>query len=193
MIFQARDDVILEVSTTLFHERGYANVGMRAIAEAVGIQPASIYHHFSSKEEILYSISLTVTEQFVNEYVLSVVAEPADFLRRVIANHVAFGYENQAAVSLARREVRELTSEHYESIREHERGYYELLERQIEVGKRDGIFGVENARIATLAIVGMLNGINDWYNVAGPLSIQEVAEIYTHMIVDKMLSPVECV
>ena len=46
-----------------FARQGYAAVGMREVAEAVGIRGASLYHHFGSKEEILYAICLTVTDE----------------------------------------------------------------------------------------------------------------------------------
>ena len=40
----------------LFALNGYHNVSMREIADAVKIKPASIYNHFSSKEDILQAI-----------------------------------------------------------------------------------------------------------------------------------------
>lgn len=45
-------DIILEASIILFSSKGYAAVSMRDIAKAVGIQPSSIYHHFSGKQEL---------------------------------------------------------------------------------------------------------------------------------------------
>ena len=56
-------DAIVTAAARFFAERGYAAVGMRDVAEAVGVRGASLYHHFASKEEILYAICLTVTEE----------------------------------------------------------------------------------------------------------------------------------
>lgn len=47
---------IFEVATSLFAQEGYHNVSMRQIAEAVGIQPSSIYSHYESKDAILEEI-----------------------------------------------------------------------------------------------------------------------------------------
>ena len=44
---------VLDAATVLFAEHGYEATGMRAIADAVGIRPASLYHYFPSKETIL--------------------------------------------------------------------------------------------------------------------------------------------
>lgn len=43
---------ILATATGLFLDHGFAATSMAALARAVGIQKASLYHHFSSKEEL---------------------------------------------------------------------------------------------------------------------------------------------
>ena len=44
---------ILDAAAELFTTIGYGNTSTRAIAEAVGIRQASLYHHFAAKDEIL--------------------------------------------------------------------------------------------------------------------------------------------
>ncbi|MCU1533283.1 MAG: Transcriptional regulator, TetR family [Arthrobacter sp.] len=48
----ARDE-ILDAAAELFTTRGYATTSTRSIAEAVGIRQSSLYHHFSTKDDIL--------------------------------------------------------------------------------------------------------------------------------------------
>jgi AcrR family transcriptional regulator len=48
--------MIFEASLDLFSKKGFNAVSMREIAEAVGIKKASLYSHFSSKEELLEQI-----------------------------------------------------------------------------------------------------------------------------------------
>ena len=47
---------IFDTAVILFSEEGYKNVSMRDIAKVVGIKASSLYNHYSSKEEILYSL-----------------------------------------------------------------------------------------------------------------------------------------
>ena len=47
---------ILRTAARMFSERGYDRVTTREIAGDIGINSASIYHHFISKEEILKSL-----------------------------------------------------------------------------------------------------------------------------------------
>jgi len=47
---------ILVCAVDLFASKGYTETSVREIAAAVGIKPASMYNHFSSKEDILLYI-----------------------------------------------------------------------------------------------------------------------------------------
>ena len=63
---------------------------MREIAAAVGIQPASIYSHFGSKQQILADALDDVLYQF-HSFILDATvpgAEAREQLRRVVAQHV---------------------------------------------------------------------------------------------------------
>ena len=48
-----RRQQLLQVATTLFVQKGFAATSMSAIAAAAGLQKASLYHHFCSKESLL--------------------------------------------------------------------------------------------------------------------------------------------
>ena len=54
---------ILDTCVRLFAKFGYARVSMRDIASAVGVQAASIYYYFKSKEDILESIFQTCVDE----------------------------------------------------------------------------------------------------------------------------------
>ena len=56
-------DRILMTAAEMFSARGYDRVTTREIANAIGINSASIYHHFSSKDEILRSLYDYYSEQ----------------------------------------------------------------------------------------------------------------------------------
>ena len=47
---------IMKAAAKLFSERGYDKVTTREIAKAAGINSASIYYHFTSKDELLKSL-----------------------------------------------------------------------------------------------------------------------------------------
>src|SRR5579863_3586845 len=51
----------------LFYERGYEAATLRQLAAILGVQAGSIYNYVSNKQELLYTIIRTVTEQLVDE------------------------------------------------------------------------------------------------------------------------------
>ena len=61
----SRSSEILEVASRLFYENGYGHVGMRLIADSVGVRAATLYHHFKSKDDMLFQIALGVTQTFI--------------------------------------------------------------------------------------------------------------------------------
>ncbi len=59
---------ILATSARLFAERGLVGTTMRAIAEECGIQAASLYHHFGSKDALIAEIMTRSSEHVVGLY-----------------------------------------------------------------------------------------------------------------------------
>lgn len=192
-----RRDDILRVSTALFDQHGYANVGMRAIADAVGIRPASLYHHLASKEEILYAISMRVTEQYTEETVtlLERGADPRAAIRNLIERQIVFAWDNRAANEVSRREMRELQPEHLADVLFHRARYRRVLQGLIEEGIAAKHFKNTNPKLTSLAILSMVNGVNDWFHdesVQSPkskraLKIGDVAGAYADLIIDHLL------
>jgi TetR/AcrR family transcriptional regulator, cholesterol catabolism regulator len=52
---QAKERII-SVAETLFTKQGFDGASMRDIAAAAKMQPASMYYHFDSKEELLWAV-----------------------------------------------------------------------------------------------------------------------------------------
>ena len=60
-----RERILIE-SLKLFSKKGYDGVSMREIASAVGIKGASIYTHFSGKQDIFNEIFVEMTKRYSN-------------------------------------------------------------------------------------------------------------------------------
>lgn len=54
-------DKILDVAEALFARRGYAGVGLREVAQEVGLGKSSLFHHFDGgKQQLYYEVLLRV-------------------------------------------------------------------------------------------------------------------------------------
>lgn len=90
---------ILSEAAELFLSNGYGDTSLRDIAAAVGIQPASIYHHFGSKEELFTEILRIGIAHTTNAFdaVASTpgTADPAARLGRHIEAHLQALFEHR--------------------------------------------------------------------------------------------------
>ncbi|MFC9897299.1 TetR/AcrR family transcriptional regulator [Nocardia sp. NPDC127579] len=75
---------ILDAAAELFTINGYSNTSTRGIADAVGIRQASLYHHFSSKDDIL-DLLLAETITAPLEFAEALAKDPAPAAVRLYA------------------------------------------------------------------------------------------------------------
>src|SRR4051794_19908483 len=60
----ARRQELTRVAARLFAERGYQGTSLADLAEALGMQKASLYHHIASKEDLLWEVAAEGAEAF---------------------------------------------------------------------------------------------------------------------------------
>lgn len=76
-------DAILEAARGLYARGGYAAVTIRALAEQMGLKPSSLYHHFTSKEQIFVALQERGLELLVSfQDQPPAVDDPIEDLRR---------------------------------------------------------------------------------------------------------------
>lgn len=77
-------DTIVDSAITILDEWGLADLSMRRVAEAAGIQAASIYYHFANKQSLLAAVS---DRLLVNQTDASDLKTWAAELRRTLLAH----------------------------------------------------------------------------------------------------------
>ncbi|MGV9668517.1 TetR/AcrR family transcriptional regulator [Nocardia niigatensis] len=122
---------ILDAAAELFTSHGYGNTSTRAVADAVGIRQASLYHHFAAKDDILDALlAETVTTPLELASALAGQPEPAVVRLYALAwydvTQLCASRWNLGALYL----LPELRSERFARFRERRdelRGHYETL------------------------------------------------------------------
>ena len=71
-----RRDELLELAATMFAERGLRATTVRDIADSAGILSGSLYHHFSSKEEMVDELLRGFLDWLFDRYQEIVATEP---------------------------------------------------------------------------------------------------------------------
>ena len=184
-----RREEIISAAAVKFAEKGYHNVGMREIADAMAIRSASLYNHFGSKEEILYAICLRVTEEPVRQQLplLDAPGTPAGRLALLVRGHLLHLAQRQVEHLVGLHEMAELTPEHRDVINAHRRHYQRRVEDVIAAGVRAGELAVQDVPLAALFLLDALNGFSRWFRPDGPLSAAAVADRYVHLAIDGLL------
>jgi AcrR family transcriptional regulator len=183
-----RDD-ILDAAAQVFRQKGFHGASMNDIAVAVNLQKASLYHHVSSKQEILLEL-LNRALVVLNERI-SVTAGrhiPADEkLRLMIREYLQILAENMDLAAVLLFEHRALERrQHARHVPNRDK--FEALWRDvISEGVRQKIFKCDDPSLATRALLGIMNWTNTWYRPDGALTIEQIADQYSNLLLHGLL------
>lgn len=170
----------------LFAQHGYAAVSMRQIAKEVGVQAGALYNYTPDKQSLLLTLMETHMEEVLSAWQETEAAiDPTDVIARLHAFtcfHIRFHMQRPDAVFIAYMELRNLSDENFTRIEALRSRYEGRLRQILQDGVASGQFEVSDAKITTLAVIGMLNGVITWYREGGRLSLDEVEAIYWDMV-----------
>jgi AcrR family transcriptional regulator len=170
-------DQILQASAQIISEKGFHATSMQDIARAVNLQKASLYHHFSSKQEILLML-LDQAIDLLTERIEPIVKQeiPADEkLHQAMRCYLVALSERKDLVAVLLLEYRSLTpallSKHVPRRDRLERQWRKIIQQGIETG----LFCSTDPALTTRALLGVLNWTITWYKPSGPMTIDEIA------------------
>ena len=176
---------IKSVSIDLFFRKGYFATSISDIAKGSGIQKASIYYHYASKEDLLFHI-LKSTMEDLTAYLkscLSVVDGVEKRMRAAVRGHVHFHLERQKENFIANSELRGLTAEHYREIVKKRDEYELIFQELIRQGADRGVFADSDVKILSYAILTLCTAGASWYKAGGRLTVEAIADIYESFII----------
>jgi len=167
----------------LFARHGYAAVSMRQIAQEVGVQAGALYLYTSDKQSLLFDLMHDHMTDLLAEWKDQALAgDTIARLEQFTRFHILYHLDRPDEVFIAYMELRNLTPENFAEIEGLRRQYEDALEDILKQGVSEGAFSLPDTRIATLALIAMLTGVNTWYRQGGRLSPEEVADTYWRMV-----------
>ncbi|WP_161890839.1 TetR/AcrR family transcriptional regulator [Pontibacter russatus] len=187
----SRKKQIEHTATALFKAKGFSATSMRDLANALGIEAASIYSHIRSKEEILQRVCFRMAEEFFEamDAAEATGATSTDKLRNAVSAHVQVLTKNTEASAVFLHEWRHL-SEPYLSEFLALRDLYEGHFRQIiKSGAESGEFAVPDEKFAVLTILSALNWLPTWFRPEGKLQPAEIANTLSDMLLNGLRAP----
>jgi len=176
---------ILRTAARLFHRRGYDATSMNDVAAALKFSKGGLYHHFQSKDEILFSLlehAMQITQERVIEPVLK-VPDPEQRLRQLIRRHVEVVLSPQdREISIMLHENHPLPPSLRRRINRRKKDYVHFVESLVaEVQRARHASNSVTARAATFALLGMINWLHQWYRPEGALDAEQLARQFADL------------
>jgi TetR/AcrR family transcriptional regulator, cholesterol catabolism regulator len=185
---------ILRISSRLFQQRGYDATSMNDIAAALKLSKGGLYHHFQSKDEILFEImnhAMEITEEHVLKPV-RLITKADERLRALIRLHIGI------VLSPADREITVMLHENHplppalrKRINQRKKDYVYFVENLIADVQKDfqkekhlspGSQASVSPRAAAFALLGMINWIYQWYKPEGDLQAETLVPQFTDLV-----------
>ncbi len=183
---------ILRTAARLFQQRGYDATSMNDVAGALRLSKGGLYHHFQSKDEILFEImnhAMDITQERVINPVRS-IGSAEERLRTLIRLHI------EVVLSPRDREITVMLHENHplppslrRRINARKKEYVHFLEGLMrEVQQARQAKGHVSPRAAAFALLGMTNWIYQWYKPEGDLQANNLVPQFTELIFGGILA-----
>lgn len=173
----ARRDLILEAAGRVFRRRGFADTGMRDIAEAADLSAANLYHYFPSKDAILFYCQDRALDRMLAAVTAARAASTrsSDRLRQVLTAHIRVMLDEVEGAT-AHLEVDALSPALRERIIRKRDRYERALRRILADGMASGEFVRMRPAAIARAMLGALNWTATWFRHDGPETVDAVGE-----------------
>lgn len=179
--YDQRFQTLLAHAARVFAERGYDRTTMRDLAAASGMSLAGMYYYVRGKEDLLYHIQERCFTDVLEgaEAALGAATDPHERIAAFIHHHVTFFAHHMAEMKVLSHEAAALSGERLQRITRIKRRYVDRLERLLRDVAPDQ--GPVERSAAAYALFGMMNWIYNWYDPAGPLDAERLADLLTRI------------
>lgn len=182
----SRKQQVIRTAAELFKEKGYAATSMRDLAQALGIEAASLYSHIKSKEEILQSLCFEMATQFRDSLKM---VENADLsysekLRQGILGHIQVMAKDLTSSAVFMNEHRHLSEQNLKQFLLLRINYINRFKKFIEGGIKAGEFRPLDTKLAVMTLFSSLNWMPNWYDPSGLIDPIELGNQLADMLIE---------
>lgn len=174
---EARRQQVREIALRVFSERGYRATSMQDLAREAGMGKASLYHYFSSKEELLTELY----EEVIRENVLAVLriagreGSAGEALTDVVVDRVAYTCRNRQLLNVFFEEEAELAPRMRGRLIRARREYEDAVMEIVRRGQQSGELVIHTRpRVFINTLLGAANWVYKWYDPHGSMTPEEI-------------------
>jgi AcrR family transcriptional regulator len=174
---------VQEAALRLIAQHGFAAVSMRQIAAEVGVQAGALYNYTSDKQSLLFDLMQSHMTALLDALAAQPLqGDPMQRLEQFTRFHIRFHLPRADHVFVSYMELRNLSDVNFTQIEALRRRYENALEAVLRDGEKAGVFAVEDTRVTTMALIGLLTGLSNWYRTDGRLGMDAIETIYWDLV-----------
>jgi AcrR family transcriptional regulator len=162
----------------IFRDRGFDATSVSDIARALGLTKAGLYHHFESKEALLFEIMMFGLDKVRDEVIIPVraIGDPEERLRQLVLRHARITTRGHGAVAHLQDEIRALPPPARKQVEHRMRVYFDLVRGTLDELHAAGRLRAVDRTVATFSLIGMILWLPRWFRQDGRLTQNQVAE-----------------
>lgn len=176
--YDQRREAIVEKAAHLFARGGFKGTSVSDLAIACNTSKSLLYHYFPSKEDVLYAVMSSHVDQLVEDVdeVMARQEAPAALLHGLLHGFMRHyvGAADRQKVLL--NELDSLPADKRATIVERQRLVIDAVQgllADLDPRLRDPA----RARVQTMLLFGMINWTHTWFDPAGPVSADAIADL----------------
>ncbi|CCH31284.1 TetR/AcrR family transcriptional regulator [Actinosynnema sp. NPDC047251] len=172
---------ILKAALALYAETGFHGTSIRRLADRVGINSATLYSHYPSKEHVLAELVLIGHRELhtrLTDALRRCEADPAAQLAALVRAHVLAHARYPLLAAVTNSELHALAPAQLAPSLELREACRRLMHDVMAQGVADGTFSVPDPTLAAIAIGGMDMQVAQWFGPDQPYPADVVADHY---------------
>ncbi|WP_296432948.1 TetR/AcrR family transcriptional regulator [Yoonia sp.] len=174
---------VQEAALRLIAQHGYAAVSMRQIAAEVGVQAGALYNYTSDKQSLLFDLMQSHMTALLDALAAAnLQGDPLQQLEQFTRFHIRYHLPRADHVFVSYMELRNLSPDNFAEIEALRRRYENALEAVLREGENTGVFAVTDTRVTTMALIGLLTGLSNWYRTDGRLGMDTIETMYWDLV-----------
>jgi AcrR family transcriptional regulator len=181
----SKKDLITRKASAMFREKGFPATSMRDLAEAVGLEAASLYNHIQSKSEILQEIIFQIANDcyvHLNNLIENKTTNNKK-IESLIRFHVQMMLNKFDDYCVMINEWIHLPEPYLTTFSTQRRSYVQKMETIIEEGIKDKEMKPIIPYVAMLTILSSVRGLEFWHRSEKKVSPQEIEDnMVNHLI-----------
>jgi AcrR family transcriptional regulator/DNA-binding XRE family transcriptional regulator len=179
-------DPVLVAALEEFLAIGYHGATVRGIAARSGLSVSGMYHHYTSKQQMLVAIlDFTMTDLLARARAAQAEGrDPVERFCLLVENLVLYHTHRRELGFVGVSEMRSFETANRQKIAELRIVQQRMVDHEVDDAVRLGRFRADHPHEAARAVVTMCTALPTWWRPGGPLRPEQVAEQYVGFALD---------